>query len=118
MATHFDCHHSSSSLNIHIIVPLACISEPNQSPKALGLIGLTEMGCHQWSVLPRTSDLWHPMALLGPNPRPSYLTTVLLWSPAETIGCCFQGSEELRHHSPLCLSPEISSVRGKVMDRK
>ena len=118
MATHTDCHHFSSSLNTHVIVPRLVSQNPVRAVKLSGLIGLTEMGCHQWSVLPRTSDPWHPMARLGPDPRPSYLTTVLLWSPAEITGCCFQGSEELRHHSPLCLGPEISSVRGKVVDRK
>ena len=111
-------NHRSSPLSTRALFPWLVSQNPVRAVKLSGLIGLTETGCHQWSVLPRTSDPWHPMAQLGPDPRPSYLTTVLLWSPAGITGCCFQGSEELRHHSPLCLGPEISSVRDKVVDRK
>ena len=33
----------------------------------------------------------------------------------ETVGYCFGGSKELQYHSPLCLSTEKISSRGKVI---
>ena len=117
MATHTDCHHFSSSLNIHIIVSLACISESSQSRKALGVAwpdwnGLASVECppqNFWPVVSRGPTSTRPQTFLSYH-NPALVTS---WN----IGCCFQGSEELWHHSPLCLSPESSSVRGKVIDR-
>ena len=36
----------------------------------------------------------------------------------ETVVCRFSGFEEFHYHSPLCLSVEKNSARGKVIDKK
>ena len=75
MATHFDYHHSCSflfvfPLDIHNIICLTCTQFLIRAPKHLGLISLSKTASHRWSVLLQTLGSWHPMSLLGPDPRP------------------------------------------------
>ena len=48
--------------------------------------------------------------------RQEYWSALLF--PLETVRSCFQGPKELGHHSPLYLSAETNSARGKVIDEK
>ena len=60
-----------------------------RAPKHSELISPTATGCHRRSALPGILGLWHPMALLGPDPRP-FLATGLPQSPAEADWCHFR----------------------------
>ena len=96
MATHVDDHHSSSSLfvfplDIHNIIHLTFTQFLIRAPKPLGLISLSKTDSHRWSIFLHTLGSWHPMSLLGPDPRPSYLTAILPQSPSETI-CVISGA--------------------------
>ena len=80
-------------------------------------------GWLKWAIVGEASSLEllaHGIPCPYQDPTPySYLTTVLSWSPFETIfGVVSGGSKELQYHSPLCLSTEKNSVRSKVIDKK
>ena len=78
-------------LDIHNIIHLTFTQFLIRAPKPLGLISLSETDSHRWSIFLHTLGSWHPMSLLGPDPRPSYLTAILPQSPSETI-CVISGA--------------------------
>ena len=110
MATHVDDHHSSSFLfvfpsDIHNIIHLTLTQFLIRAPKPLGLVSLPKTGSHRWSIFLHTLGSWHPMSLLGPDPRPSYLTVILPQSPSETI-CVISGSPKSSGTTVLYVSTQ------------
>ena len=117
MATHVDDHHSSSSLfvfplDIHNIIHLTFTQFLIRAPKPLGLISLSKTDSHRWSIFLHTLGSWHPMSLLGPDPRPSYLTAILPQSPSETI-CVISGAPKSSSTVVLYVTAQ-KRIQGEV----
>ena len=122
MATHVDDHHSSSFLfvfpsDIHNIIHLTRTQFLLRAPKPLGLVSLPKTGSHRWSIFLHTLGSWHPMSLLGPDPRPSYLTVILPQSPSETI-CVISGSPKSSGTTVLYVSTQQRIQWEAEVDKK